>query len=245
MDVQIHGQGPLNIVALHGIQGTRAAWGPVAQRLGGVARFVLPHLRGRGGAVRASGPQEHTLGHFAADTAEAIRAHVGDRPFVLAGWSMGVSVALQYVAGGFGPRPEALVLLSGTPCLQQTPWFSGEGEALRDAVVARQQRLRLAQAADVDAVVATWEAIRRTDQRTLLPSIAMPALILHGDGDDESPPAHADWLREGLPAATLARRAGVGHNLPTDAPDWVADQMRRFLAQLPLSRMETPCEPKT
>jgi pimeloyl-ACP methyl ester carboxylesterase len=245
MDLETFGDGPLNIVALHGIQGTRASWRGVAENLVGEARFVLPNLRGRGSAHRATGAVEHTLDCFAADAAEAVREQIGNKPFVLAGWSMGVSVALQYVAGGFGPRPSALVLLSGTPCVREAAWFAGDGELLRRAVIEREQRLRLKRAADVDAVVATWLAIRDTDQRGLLPSIDIPALVMHGDADDESPPPHAEWLREGLPSATLARLAGVGHSLPIEAPGWVADQMRRFMAQLPSLRKDPPCEPTT
>lgn len=40
VDVRIVGEGPAIIVALHGIQGTRAAWQPVARELAGKARFV-------------------------------------------------------------------------------------------------------------------------------------------------------------------------------------------------------------
>lgn len=54
MDVQITGKGHALVVALHGIQGTRAVWAPLAQRLSEAATFVLPNLRGRSRAAKAS-----------------------------------------------------------------------------------------------------------------------------------------------------------------------------------------------
>lgn len=115
MDIERCGHGPALMVALRGIQGTRASWSAVADALALECRTVLPNLRGRGAALRRQGPQDYTLNAFTGDVQAVVTQEVGDEPFVLAGWSMGVSVALQYLRLGGAAVPQGLVLLSGSP----------------------------------------------------------------------------------------------------------------------------------
>jgi pimeloyl-ACP methyl ester carboxylesterase len=232
MDVQVTGQGRTTVVALHGIQGTRAAWQPLAQRLASQARFVLPNLRGRGAAVRAAGQAGYGLQAYASDVGDVIERHVGAAPFILAGWSMGVSVALELLQGRPELRPHGLILLSGTPCLRLASWFTGEGDQLTAEVAARERRLRLVEAADHDAVALTWAAIRATDQRPFLERIDMPALVLHGSADEDSPWLHGRWLAEGLPKATLVTLPDAGHSLLSTHTDTVAHEIERFIARV-------------
>lgn len=232
MDVQIVGEGATSIVAVHGIQGTRAAWLPVARRLAGQARFVLPNLRGRGSAARGSAVVDYDLEAYAGDLAEVVAAHVGNAGFLLAGWSMGVSVALAYLGLRPGARPDGLVLVSGSPCLQQTRWFTGEGKDLIANVAARERRLGLTEAADHDAVAHTWRAISRTDQRPALAALDHPALVLHGREDEDCPWSHARWLAQGLPRARLAIVEGAGHSLLKEATETVASEISHFIARI-------------
>jgi pimeloyl-ACP methyl ester carboxylesterase len=232
MDVQISGEGSATIVALHGIQGTRAAWRPVADRLAGQARFVLPNLRGRAAAMRGTDASDYGLEAYAADVAEVLARHVGGERFYLAGWSMGVSVALETLRLSPATRPAGLILLSGTPCLAQAAWFRREGDALLAEVAARERRLGLAQAADHDAVAHTWTAISRTDQRGILRGIDVPTLVLQGRNDEDSPWLHATWLAEGLPQARLVTLEGAGHSLLTQASARVAGEISHFIARI-------------
>jgi len=229
MDVEVSGQGT-PLVAVHGIQGTRCAWMPVARLLGQSHCFVLPNLRGRGGATRGAAPQDYMLERYADDLAAVIDRHVGRRRYVLAGWSLGVSVALQYLNRRHASRPAVLVLASGTPCLAHVHWFRGEGVALRADIAAREQRLGLAQAADHDAVAHTWTAISASDQRPLLAGIDVPALVLHGRDDDDCPWQHGAWLADGLPRARRVVFEGVGHGLLGQATERVAEEIERFTA---------------
>lgn len=176
-DVLCVGEGPVTVVALHGIQGTRGAWLPLARQLADRCTFILPNLPGRGTAAAPPDARDCSLEAYAAVVARVIETHVVARaavcadshtgtqtgahtgahtgthtaaPFVLAGWSMGVSVALAYLrqgrhaaqrhAGpGVGtgaaranvapPMPAALLLVSGTPCLRQVAWFASPGDA--------------------------------------------------------------------------------------------------------------------
>lgn len=233
MNLRREGSGPITIVAVHGIQGTAASWLPVARALADRATFVLPNLRGRADAARGTGPDDYRLPCLAQDLATAIDSAVGTRPYYLAGWSLGVSVALDYL-GARSDRhmPRGLVLVSGTPKLRRTRWFvAHDSDALRAEAAQRVRKLGLAEAADDDAAAWTWQAIADTDQSALLPYITTPTLVIHGSDDDDCPILHGQWLANALPDATLSRIDGGGHALLSGATARVAQDMARFIAQ--------------
>jgi pimeloyl-ACP methyl ester carboxylesterase len=230
MDVQITGDaGPL-VVALHGIQGTRAVWEPIAARLSSEATFVLPNLRGRGRAPRGNGVADYRLDRFADDLAEVLDSCVAQRDYWLAGWSMGVSVALAYLSRGGVHLPRGVVLASGTPAVRNVSWFaSSEQAALMRDIGLRERKLQLQEAADHDAVAWTWKAIRDTDQTGVLASVAIPTLIVHGTVDDQCPLYCARALAQGVPHAAL-RILGGGHSLPLTHADAISVLIREFLS---------------
>lgn len=232
MDVIQTGSGPTTVVAVHGIQGTRGAWAGLARSLSEQARFVLPNLRGRAAAWRGRGVEDYRLARLADDLEETVRAQVGLRPFVLAGWSMGVSVALEYLSRADVPRPIGLVLMSGTPMLDAARWFHASGDALIAEIAEREQRLGLTEAADHDAVAWIWEAIRGTNHLHLLAGISIPTLIVQGSEDQDSPLSHAERLAAGLPDARLRVLPGVGHSVLKEAPDDVAREVRQFIQRI-------------
>lgn len=232
MDTIESGHGPVRIVAVHGIQGTRASWQGLADQMAGEARFVLPNLRGRAHAARGQGPQDYRLECLADDLAEVIEAHVGDAPFYLAGWSMGVSVSLSYLSRRGVQRPSGVILMSGTPTLDRAHWFTQRGEALLAEIAERETKLGLINPADRDAVAWTWEAISPTNQLELLPGVREPVLVVHGEDDDDSPWSHAQRLAQGLPNATLHGLPGIGHSILKDATDDVARHLREFIARV-------------
>ncbi len=178
------GGGPITVVAVHGIQGTRGAWLPLARQLADRCTFILPNLPGRGLAKAPASEDDCTLDAYARALGRTITRHV-DGPFVLAGWSMGVSVALAYLSQArttaAWPSPAELLLVSGTPYLDAVAWFPPSSpDALLEAIATREQRLGLREAADHRTVAWTWNAIRRTDQRGELAHITTPALVIHG-----------------------------------------------------------------
>jgi pimeloyl-ACP methyl ester carboxylesterase len=54
-------------------------------------------------------------------------------------------------------------------------------------------------------------ALARTDTRGLLPTIAVPTLLIWGDADERSPMTVAYQIRDAIPGARLAVIAGAGH----------------------------------
>lgn len=239
-DVACCGAGDITVVALHGIQGTRASWQPLKDALSYEARWVMPNLRGRAGAWRGTGSADYTLDAFAQDVVGVIREYVTTPHYVLAGWSMGVSVALAtavLLREKSLPLPQALVLMSGSPVLQQTSWFHASSHTdLMHEIAQREQRLGLREAADHDAVAWTWQAIRNSDQRHLLPALELPALILHGSADEDSPWTHAQLLEQGLPQARLCTIDGAQHSILTQNTGRVAEELRVFLSEHPTFR---------
>lgn len=245
VDIETKGSGPLQVVAVHGIQGTRAAWSGVVDALADDATWILPNLRGRGDAARPTDPQGYALDRFADDLEEVVRERCKNGAFVLAGWSMGVSVILEYLRRQHAPRPIGLVLASGTPCLVQASWFKGHGEALLQEVAEREQRLGLRAAADHAAVAATWRAIRKLDHRDSLGAVQEPALVIHGSEDPDSPVTHGLWLASGLPHASKHIIAGAGHSLLTENTAEVVEQIRRFLRTVSSSSSQPRKPPET
>jgi pimeloyl-ACP methyl ester carboxylesterase len=224
------GAGGALVVAVHGIQGTRSVWMPVARELQNEAMFILPNLRGRGRAARGSSVEDYGLGAFADDLSDAINSEVRERPHWLAGWSMGVSVALEYLSRSDVRPPEGVILVSGTAAIREVRWFRAEDDkSLLREIAAREKRLELKEAADHDAVAWTWQAIRSTDQRAILERLDLPALILHGSKDTDCPSSCADSLAEKIHGAERHIFIDAGHTLPVTHADVVAKAIRRFL----------------
>ncbi|WP_206995476.1 alpha/beta fold hydrolase [Trinickia mobilis] len=231
MDVKICGRGPALVVAVHGIQGTRKVWEPVAGRLDGEATFVLPNLRGRGGAPRGACVADYQLRCFADDLGEVIDSCVAGREYWLAGWSMGVSVSLEYLSRAGAHQPSGVILASGTPAVRNVAWFQATGRAaLMDEIGARERKLKLGEAADHDAVAWTWEAIRDTDQTAILPSIAIPTHVVHGAADDQCPLECAHMLASAIRGSTV-KILGGGHSLPVTHASAISTLLRDVLSR--------------
>lgn len=226
------GDGP-PVILLHGIQGSSQSWTRVAQRLVGL-RCVLPDLPGRGGARRAQGTAAasiYHLDHFA-DLVHALIEEEAQRcggRVCVAGWSMGVSVLLHAWARHGGAAIDRMALLSGTPLARDAAWFRSEStEDIVKEAQERARRLGLKAPAEPQAVALSLRSARQLDQRGVLPFIDRPVLVLHGDADEQSPPAHGRWIAQGIARAQWVELAGVGHGVLADAEVEVSSRLRRF-----------------
>jgi len=204
-------------------------------------RVVLPQPRGIGGST---GPLEHlTLHDLACDIAAVIEA-VGGAPAVVIGHAFGNRIARCLAAD----RPDLVrlvVLLSSSGKVQPT------------ADIA--EAIRLAQAVDTPpdvrakAVRAAWFA-PGSDIRPWLDGWSQPVmraylaaaeatavedwwtagqadvLIVQGACDVSAPVGNGRLLREEIGnRATLIELADVGHALPVEKPDLVANTVIRYL----------------
>ncbi len=96
--------------------------------------------------------------------------------------------------------------------------------------------LRMAQDAG-PAVYADQAAIatHRADSRPRLAALHMPVLIASGDEDPINPADRQAEMAQAVPKAQWVRFPGVGHFVPLEAPESLAEAAQRWWAQTPLS----------
>ena len=75
-------------------------------------------------------------------------------------------------------------------------------------------------------------AFAEADLREVLPTIAVPTLLLYGTEDVRSPRAVADALRAAIPRSELVYLPGVGHVSNLEAPEAFNAEVRRFLLSM-------------
>lgn len=102
------GDGPISVVALHGISASHRAWSAVAEHLHGVT-LVAPDLRGKGAGESLPGP--FGMATHGRD-ALAVVNHLGLNQVVLVGHSMGGYVVLELAAKA-PERVSSVVLVDG------------------------------------------------------------------------------------------------------------------------------------
>ncbi|NYZ15454.1 alpha/beta fold hydrolase [Azospirillum sp. RWY-5-1] len=210
------------LVLLHGIQGSASAWRAVMEPLAEDGQVFAPNLRGRGGSHTPDRLEDYTPAGFAADV-DAFAATI-DGPFVLVGWSMGVLVALEYVARYGTDRLAGLGLVGGSAHPGgDCHWFRGETpDAIATEAAARAKALNLTETATPFAVAGSWLAARAADHRATLARVDVPTLVLHGTDDDQCPLSHGRVIADGIAGAELAVWPGCGHNPMAHDPAGVA-----------------------
>lgn len=65
----------------------------------------------------------------------------------------------------------------------------------------------------------------------LLPSVAVPALVIAGDRDSFTPPRYAEEMAAAMPKGELMMAAGGTHVVPLERKDLVAERVERFLRE--------------
>jgi len=76
-------------------------------------------------------------------------------------------------------------------------------------------------------VRALIEVVEQIDIRDVLPSVRVPTLVVHVDGDRVVPVEAAEQLAEGIPGARMVRFPGVDHNFWL--VDGLIDEIERFV----------------
>ena len=75
----------------------------------------------------------------------------------------------------------------------------------------------------------------QTDQRDLLPRIAVPTLLVWGDSDARSPLSVARQFKDAIPHAELEVISGAGHVSNLEQPGAFNDAVRTFCRDHPPS----------
>jgi non-heme chloroperoxidase len=113
------GSGPHIVVLVHGWKGSHRMWDPAVYRLVREFRVIAFDNRGMGESDKPAGPYDFAV---LADDLAFVLESLSASDVTLVGWSMGCSIALEYLARG-GQQATSLVLMNGPLKLTQTPEF--------------------------------------------------------------------------------------------------------------------------
>lgn len=222
-------------------------------------RLVAPDLRGFGGSTdeRAEGV-EPTIDDYADDIAALVREVAGGRPAVLAGLSMGGYACLAVMrrtpslvralvladtrAGadtleGRAARKAMLTVLEhdGPQGVARDMMAKLLGATTREHNPGAEETVRLLIKRQSPAAIrdAIHRMMERPDSKALLPSIAIPVLVVVGEEDVLTPPSESQAMAAALPNATLVQIAGAGHLANLEQPQAFEASLQDFLAGLP------------
>ena len=253
LDVLVAGpdDGP-TVVLSHCWTGSMDLWGAVARRLVASGhRVVLYDQRGHGRSTLGRAPL--TVDRLGDDLRTVLET-LDVRAAVLAGHSMG-GMTIQALAANHpdvvASRARGIVLAGTAAHVSRVPvpaWVANA--AMGDRRTARleaqdpwsMRRMfgdvvhRTHVDAARDALVATSGAARagclvamtRMDYRRGLAQIGVPTVVLVGSKDRLTAPARARVLAAAIPSARLEQLDGIGHMLPLEVPDVIADAIEQL-----------------
>lgn len=186
------------LVYLHGVADNRSSGAGILKRFAAQGFDTVAY------DSRAHGESDGdvcTYGYFEKDDLQRVLDAVGAGPVVLIGTSLGAAVALQHASRD--PRVRAVIAIEAfsdlrTVATDRAPFIFTKG--LIEASFKRAEQLS---GMDVGAV-SPMSAARE---------ITVPTLIIHGEKDIETPPAHAQRIFNSLPGPKrLILVPGAGHN---------------------------------
>ncbi|MDN7718570.1 alpha/beta fold hydrolase [Burkholderia gladioli] len=246
---RLQGEGPRELVCIHGVGSYLEAWQGAINALGRGFRVLSFDLRGHGRSERVKGRYE--IDDFVGDVL-ALADHAGFARFDLAGFSLGGLIA-QRLALTHPARLRRLVLLATVAgrtaeerarvaerlaALQAgergahydaslSRWLTEDFQARHPALVDELRRRNARN--DPDCYAAAYRVLAQTDFGGLIDQIAMPTLIATGECDAGSNPRMARYMHERIPDSRLAILPNLRHSLLNEAPEQVAALMRGFL----------------
>ncbi len=247
---ELHGEGPA-LVLISGFGADHLTWRAVSPRLTGRFRVLL-FDNPASGRTRDGGGELTIEGM--ADSAAALFEALGlERP-VLAGHSMGGSIALPLAAR----RPElarGLILINSAPRWGRRTLAALEGvirsaetgmdldsrigilmkllfgrKLLSDPVRAEKMRalfLEEPYPSTLSDLKRQHRALEKFDGTGLLSRIETPTLVVSGGEDIIAPPEEAGRLAAGIRGARLVRLPG-GHVPQFECPDLLAEAILKF-----------------
>jgi len=189
-------------------------------------------LPGRGGS---DGPPREAVSELAAFVRAVIET-AGIRPLVV-GHSLGGGVALELALSAPDVLRGVVMISSGarlrvSPQILEAARTATEPLPLDFAFANRAPAAgyqALSRATPLATTAADWAACDGFDVRDRLPSLRVPLALIWGSADALTPPKFQHWLAEATGAHTHAIE-GMGHMLPWEAPQAVAEAVRGWSA---------------
>jgi len=253
---QVVGGGPLDLVLVPGlVSHLESDWDEprsahFLERLASFSRLIRFDKRGTGLSDRPAGlPDLETR----MDDVRAVMDAVGSERAALFGYSEGGPMCCLFAAT-YPDRTTALVLY-GTYAHRSEPdddypwaatWeqrqaYADEVESTwglesdlgtmapnADAALTAWWRTRARASASPGAARALILMNSRIDVRSILPSIRLPTLVLHRQGDRDSRPEEGQYIADRIPDARFVELTGEDH-LPWIDADQILDEVEEFL----------------
>ncbi len=85
---------------------------------------------------------------------------------------------------------------------------------------------------DGAAMAALWQSMAEQDYRTLLPTLALPVLILHGGESQLYEPAVSQWMAANIPGARRCCFDNAGHSPHLEVPEAYNSALVEFVSAL-------------
>ncbi len=243
--------GAPRLTLIHSLALDRSIWDGVVNALAADADILALDARGHGGSSKPAGP--YTTKMFADDVRDVLQS-IGWEHTIVAGASMGGSVAIQF-AVSYPEMLDGLALIDTTAwygadapkswhdrgqkaitdglasmiAFQQTRWFSDGFRAANPKIVDHFAEVFLK--SDLPAYAATCDMLGAFDLRSEIGAIAVPTEILVGEEDYATPPEMARELHAAIPGSNLTIVEGARHLTPIQIPDRVAAIIRAVIAK--------------
>lgn len=235
------GSGSQTLVFLHYFGGSAMSWQWVAAQMQGY-RCIAINLPGFGDAPALESP---SLAAYATAVTEEL-ARLDIENYTLVGHSMGGKIALQVAISSDRP-PRRVVLIAPSPPSQE-PMPHEEKKrllnnhpsqdnakttierAIHQPLNRDQQTLAIETHIAVDNTAWRWWLLEGMDHSVVdqLSQLQVPVTVLASKDD---PVIAFETIQSevlgNIPSANLMTAQGVGHLLPLEAADWVADQLRQ------------------
>jgi 3-oxoadipate enol-lactonase len=245
----------LPLLFIHGYPLNKDIWAPQVSGLADAAHVLAPDLRGCGESEVTPAPYSMDL--LADDCIALLDALSITRPAVVCGLSMGgyvtLSLARRY------PRRLAGLILNDTRAGADSP--EGKAGRLRSVETVRArgvgeiveamlprlmsprtyaenpalvQRVRaIMETSSVEGVAGDLLGmIDRPDSTSLLPTLRLPVLVIHGADDQIIPLSEAQAMQAAIPGARLAVIPGAGHLPNLEQPEHFNQAVREFIRSL-------------
>ncbi|MDQ3254930.1 MAG: alpha/beta fold hydrolase [Acidobacteriota bacterium] len=242
------------VVLLHGFPFNRSMWSEQLEALKGSHRVIAPDLRGHGETTVTD--DAATMEEMARDVA-ALLDELKIEHAAIGGLSMGGYVALAFCRL-FPHRVRALILADTRAGADTEDLRRGREESAQRALSEGMEAIAdqmlpklLAPATLIDkplivervrrmmtdtnpagaAAALRGMAVRR-DQKSFLPEISSPTLIVVGDEDAPTPPSEAEVLQRGIHGSRLVTINGAGHVSNIEQPAEFNSALTDFLGSL-------------
>ncbi|MGH2515986.1 MAG: alpha/beta fold hydrolase, partial [Ktedonobacterales bacterium] len=228
------------LVFVHGSGDSERVWEPLVTRLPEYECMALD-LPGHGALVDRPGPVDMRVDDYAA----AVHAELARRGLAgvcLVGHSLGSAIALR-MALDYPSQVNRLALIGGGARLRVLPALLDEARTSPETAKEKLTRLAFAPTNETRApaqiaamgplapgmLARDLSACDAFDMMGDLGRVAQPTLVVVGEEDRLTPPKYAAYLRDSLADARLVTVPGAGHYVALEAPDAVADALRRWL----------------